>query len=529
MLKSAHTDTAYSVLKKILNGAPVFHLAAALLFCVIFNLHSYFFIPANDSVLAVSTMVFGFMQVFLFFLLIGLNRYVFSIALPILFLICSAATYYLFTFRIGISENIIAVTYETTIDEASHLMGAELFLWIAAHLALSMLMVYIYNKKRIFVLKGIKPFAFGMCAVLVMAALLLSFPSKKLTRSLVKRDLPLSIVVSNYRYFKSVQSLRQPREDISQIYEYRYPDQGLLVIVVLGESARADHFHINGYSRQTTPLLETLGVINFPHTVSVSSFTRNSVPCILSRATKDNPDAPHRETSLISVFKRKGFYTAWISNQRYTSERHDTPITMIAKEAEFSYFNNQLRADEVGFFRVDGELLPHLDRALALENRNKLVILHTIGSHWLYDAHYTRPFKKFVPTATNNNPALNSREQLINSYDNSILYTDYFISEIIKRVKGRNAIVVYVSDHGELLGEDKLYEHPNYPFRPELYCVPFIVYASPEYQRRNGARYAALRRNCARALSHENLFHSILDGAGISSPAIDKKKSVFSE
>ena len=528
MLKSAHRDTVYNILKIFPDDAPIFHLGTAFLFCVLFNLYSYFYSPVNDPVLAAATMVFGFVQVLLFLFVIGLNRYVFSIALPILFLICSIATYYLFTFRIGISENIVAVTYETTIDEASHLMGAELFLWIAAHLALSLLIVFFYNKKRAFGFKGIQSLAFGLCAVLVMTTLLLTFPSKKLTRSLVKRDLPLSIAVSNYRYYKSVRSLKQPREDISKKYDFQYTDQGLLVVVILGESARADHFHINGYRRQTTPLLETLDVVNFPNVVSISAFTRNSVPCMLTRATRDNLDVSRKETSLISVFKRNGFYTAWISNQRYTSERHDTPITMIAKEAEFSYFNNQLRADEGGYFRVDEELLPHLDRALATGNRNKLVILHTIGSHWLYDAHYTKAFKKFSPVATNNNPALNPRERLINSYDNSILYTDYFISEVIQRVKGRNALVVYVGDHGELLGEDNLYEHPNYPFRMELYHVPFIVFASPEYRRRNGVRYAALRSNTGRSLSHENLFHSILDGAGISSSAIDKNKSIFS-
>lgn len=528
MTKRIDKDSAGSGFQGMLHNTPILPLAAAFLFCVIFNLFTYRFSPTGDTVLAASTIAFGFAQAFLFFLVIGLNRYVFSIVLPLLFLICSIASYFIFTFSIGISENIIAVTFETTIDEAGHLMGAELFLWIAAHLAISLLVVYFFNKKRAFGFKGIRSIAFVLCAIMVMLVLPQAFPSKKLMRSLVKRDLPVSIAASIFRYVKSVQSLKQPREDISKKYAFNYHDQQLLLVLILGESARADHFHINGYRRQTTPTLETLDVVNFANAFSISAFTRNSVPCILTRATRDDLEISRRETSLISIFRSRGFYTAWLSNQRYTSERHDTPITLIAKEAEYNYFNNQLRADENRYFRVDEELLPRLDEVLALGYRNKLVVLHTIGSHWLYDAHYTQSFKRFTPTVTNNNPALNSRERLVNSYDNSILYTDYFIAQVMKRVRRLNSLVIYIGDHGELLGEDNLYEHPNYPFRPELYHVPFIIYASPEYRRRNGGRFTALQMNTGRLLSHENLFHSILDGAGISSKAIDKKKSVFS-
>lgn len=498
------------------------------LFCSLFNLHTYFFEPSSNPALAAGAIFTGLLLSGAYFLLLSLNRYVFMALVPLTFLVCSIGSYFVYTFEITITQNILGMVFDTNPEEAGALLGVDFYAWTAAHLAVSLAPAILFFRRGGPPLGSVKRAVSAMLALLVMAGLLIVVvPHRRLPREMTRRDLVFSAVHSLVGYRKSLRQFTAQKTDISK-NDFSYANRDLVVVLILGEGARADHFHINGYERRTSPNLERLGVVSFTGAMSSFSFTRKSVPCILTRATAKNYEISLRETGLISIFRRLGFYTAWISNQRHSHDNHDTPITVFAREADVVVFNNRLRADRYDQVRLDEELLKYMDDVLGLGYPDKLIVLHTIGSHWNYNAHYPSEFMKYYPIATNNNPYRNTAEEIVNSYDNTILYTDHFIARVIERVKGLNSLVVYVSDHGEFLGENGRFSHPPGSVSgKELFHIPLFVWASRRFARENPEKMAAVRRNSASPVSHDHVFHSLLDGAGIFSPIVEPGLSVF--
>lgn len=529
-MAAAMTEKIKTILKSFIPAnEPRYRVIAlvAAVFCALFNLHTYFFNPPENLFLTAGVILAGFLIISAFFLLVSLNRYVFMALVPLIFFICSIGSYFVYTFDISITQNILGLAFDTNAEEAGALLGLDFFLWLAAHLLVAIVLVVVFVRT----IKSRMPFK-RLCAALVVllviaGTLIATVPRKRIPRELTRRDLVYSTMHSLYGYTRTMRQFSAPKKDISK-GDFAYNNRDLVLVLIIGEGARADHFHINGYHRTTSPDMERLNVVSFREAMSSFSFTRKSVPCILTRAASKNYELSLQETGLISIFRRLGFYTAWISNQRHSHDNHDTPITVFAREADVVIFNNRLRADQYDYLRLDEELFRYMDQVLTLDYANKLIVLHTIGSHWNYNAHYSKDFMRFTPVARNNNPYKNSTEEIVNSYDNTILYTDHFIAGVIDRVKGLNSLVLYVSDHGEFLGENGRFSHPpGNVFIKELFHIPLFVWASPRYARENPLMIARLRHNSVKPVSHDHVFHSLLDGAGIVSPVIDRKLSVF--
>ena len=501
-------------------------IAVGALYSILFDLYTYIFNPPSNITLTALVVALDFIIAALFFFFVSLDKYLYSILVPAIFLVNASASYFVRTLKITISQNIMGIVLESNIEEAASLLGASFWCWMAVHLMISIAIASVIDKNRIQANTGT---ILGLSSVALIIALLLfsGLPNKSIPRQLVKRNLQASLMSSLYGYARSQYIHSIERIDISDS-GCTHNGQDLALILILGESARSDHFHINGYTRQTTPLMEKENVVSFTAAYSSFSFTRKSVPCIITRATADNYDLSLRETSFISAFRRVGFQTAWISNQREHHTKHDTTVSVFTREAGTTVFHNPMRADQGDAARFDEELLPYFSNFLGKGDRRLFVILHTIGSHWLYNAHYPPSFARFTPVATNKNPTKTDRQALVNSYDNTILYTDYFISSVIEEVRKLNSLVIYVSDHGEFLGENGRYLHvPNARFTPELFHIPLIIWASPEYRKRNPEKYQALINNKNRRVTHDNIFHSVLDGADIDTPLCDKRLSVF--
>lgn len=498
------------------------------LFCLLFNLHTYFFEPSSNPALAAGAIFTGFLFSGAYFLMLSLNRYVFLALVPLTFMVCSVGSYFVYTFEITITQNILGLVFDTNPEETGALLGVDFYAWTGVHMAVSLVPAVLFFRRGGLPPGSVKRAVSMLLVLLVMAVLLIvTVPHRRLPREMSRRDLVFSAVHSLVGYRKSLRQFAVPKTDISK-GDFRYTNHDLVVVLILGEGARADHFHINGYNRRTSPNLERLKVVSFTGAMSSFSFTRKSVPCILTRATAKNYELSLRETGLISIFRRLGFYTAWISNQRQSHDNHDTPITVFAREADAVVFNNRLRADSYDRVRLDEELLKYMDDVLDLGYPNKLIVLHTIGSHWNYNAHYPQEFMKYTPIARNSNPYRNSAEEIVNSYDNTILYTDHFIAQVMERVKGHNSLVVYVSDHGEFLGEKGRFSHPPGSVSgKELFHIPLFVWASQRFSRENPEKMAAVRRNSAKPISHDHVFHSLLDGAGIVSPIVEPGLSLF--
>lgn len=293
-----------------------------------------------------------------------------------------------------------------------------------------------------------------------------------------------------------------------------------VVVMVIGESSRYDRWSLNGYMRDTTPLLKNeTNLVSLSNLVTAVSATRLSVPVLVSRKPAiQSLKAGFTEKSFLSAFKEAGFKTYWISNQMSFGQ-FDTPVSVFAKEADVTHFLN------LGGFSsnasYDEVLLEPLRVAINDPSQKKLIVLHTLGNHWNYSHRHPREYDKWQPSLYDvSRPVhtdLRIKEQLNNSYDNSVLYTDWFLSQVIGELKSSKQMtsMMYVADHGQTLydGSCKLAFHGHntqYEFH-----VPALVWYSDLYRATHPGKINELLKNKRAKLSTENVFHSLVDMADI--------------
>jgi glucan phosphoethanolaminetransferase (alkaline phosphatase superfamily) len=310
-------------------------------------------------------------------------------------------------------------------------------------------------------------------------------------------------------------------------------DAPQLVVMVLGESSRADRWSLNGYARRTNPLLEQeSNLVSLSDMITPVAATRLSVPVIMSRKPATDSLRPgFSETSFISAYREAGFKTFWLSNQMSFGE-FDTPVSVFANEADVRQFlnlggfTNKSNADDV--------LLAPLRNAMRDPASRKLIVLHTLGNHWNYSHRHPREFDRWQPSLFGvEKPAytnLKLKTEINNSYDNSILYTDWFLSQVIRELKGgpKRSAMMYVADHGQTLydGSCKLAFHGhNTQFE---FHVPALVWYSDDYRDAYPGKVTQLWRHKNARLATENIFHSLLDLANIRYGTEQLDRSIFS-
>ncbi|MBO5706221.1 MAG: phosphoethanolamine transferase [Bacteroidaceae bacterium] len=287
-----------------------------------------------------------------------------------------------------------------------------------------------------------------------------------------------------------------------------------VVLLVIGETSRAANWQLNGYERETTPLLmHTPNLAVFTDCMSQSNTTHKSIPILLSPATADNYDVLYHSKGLLAAFNEAGFHTAFISN-----------------EPRNNSFNDHLgeQAQEVMFLRdkmdgtpMDSLLLPEIQKVLEQNMSNLLLVVHTYGSHSTYSDRYERYQAHFTPDivlkATKDN-----RDILINAYDNTIRYTDRLLHNIIMllQTQGRQAAMLYASDHGEDIYDDSrnLYLHASpWPSYYQLH-VPFLVWTNDLYRQTHAERVELLESRTAEPIQTDCIFPTMLGLGGVSTP-----------
>lgn len=493
-------------------------MAASLAHTWAFNRESIIWFVKGDLAQALAL---GALQTVMFWglsLTLSLQAWAMGLLFPLLAIVSSGVSYFLSTFRIQVfGPNTVALAFETNPEEAAGFLGLEFLIRIGITFALALLVAFLNGKVW-------GNFSRLKRSGLIACCLVASAMPHLLTK--LPMGLPFEALAHTASYLAERQRLHgilENRLDLS-LLPAEAQDQEMLVVLILGESARPDHFQINGYPRSTTPKSLELGLVSFGDVTSCGTTTRTAVPCMLTRATLREPGLALRETSLVSVFKAAGFNTAWISNQSFLGKAN-TVVSAIAKESHTVYFNHP-QADNVLMSFTDQELLEPLEQVLEKSPPRALIVLHTVGSHWLYDHHYPDEFRMFKPVCTRRSPASCSLEEIRNAYDNSILFTDHFISQVIERVRHLRALVWYVSDHGESLGEEGRWGHGQAEEIPEQRKVPMLVWASPRYLEAHGKRWENLLARRGIPASHDNLFHSLIDCAGISSQVLDRNLSL---
>ncbi|MCG2584844.1 phosphoethanolamine transferase [Massilia sp. TS11] len=300
-------------------------------------------------------------------------------------------------------------------------------------------------------------------------------------------------------------------------------DAPQVVLLVIGESSRYDRWSLNGYSRDTNPLLrQESNLVSFPDLITPVSATRLSVPVIISRkpAHQSLKDG-FSEKSVLTAYKEAGFKTFWLSNQ-ISFGQFDTPVSVFAREADVVQFLNLGGFTNASNF--DSVLFEPLRIALKDPAPKKLVVLHTLGNHWNYSHRYPKEFDKWQPSLYGvDKPVYTDtkiKPQLNNSYDNSIRYTDWFLSQVIGQLKSApvSSVLLFVADHGQTLYDNSCNlafhgHNTQYEFH-----IPGFVWYSDAYQSRYPDKIEQLQRHQKARLATENVFHTLLDLADIRYP-----------
>lgn len=297
-------------------------------------------------------------------------------------------------------------------------------------------------------------------------------------------------------------------------------------VLVIGETARAMDFGLNGYARQTTPRLAAReGVISFTKAYSQSNTTHKSVPMLLSEVSaEDFGDIIHQK-SLITAFKEAGFSTLFLSCQKHNRSY----IEFFAHEADECVYLH----DDSGFGKLsDFDCIPLLQKALEKAPQKLLVVIHAYGSHFNYRERYEKEDALFQPDLPSEARPENV-SSLLNAYDNTIVMTDRLLDEVISALEGTGAIagMLYVSDHGENVYDDyrqKFLHASPIPSWYEMH-VPFIVWLSKGYDESFPEALDALTSHREAVVqTSESVFHTMLDLAGVRASLIDTTLSVAS-
>ncbi len=317
------------------------------------------------------------------------------------------------------------------------------------------------------------------------------------------------------------------------------PRSGLppLFVLVIGETARADRFALNGYPRATNPELARHDVLSFADVTSCGTSTAASLPCMFSHLGRERFESRERDSeNLLDVVQRAGLAVLWLDNQAGCKGLCARVRNAFAHEAAPGAPPLPAALCD-GAECLDAALLHGLAarlQALPAEQRARgvLLVLHQMGSHGpAYFKRSPAAAKPFLPECTTSVLQQCTQDSLRNAYDNSIAYTDHVLAALIDWLKQQSAsyasAMFYVSDHGESLGENNLYLHGlPYAFAPrEQTHVPWLSWMSPGAQSSLALNWECLRARRAEPLSHDHLFHSVLGALQIQAseyrPALD--------
>lgn len=433
------------------------------------------------------------------------------ILLILLYIISAISTYFTYFYNIEIDQNMVAAFFESNYQEITGVLSLKMLAFVLLAILLAFLTKKLSNKFNYKTSNTLR--IKFICSVFVLSALI--GDSEGITNFL-----PYNLIRYSSDYFGEKFIFKTKRIAIEENYNVEIDSNAkdLNIILIIGESARSDHFSLNNYQRETNPLLKKeQNLIFYPNTEACFPLTRVALPCMLTRATKNDRSKSLTEKSFISIFKKAGFNSLWVGTQGSRSVI-DGPYIDLAKEAD----KLLLPGAEADFSNGHDEILIKYAENYLQQNKDKanLLILHTLGSHFHYEDRYPKKFQKFKPICFKKEFFSDmrhcSKEEIINSYDNSILYTDYIISKVIDLVKDKNAIVIYTSDHGESLGENNRYLHGAFGVKEQM-STEMIFWLSDKYIKNFPSNYLHLLTKKNDKISHDYLFYTMLGCGGVKS------------
>lgn len=314
------------------------------------------------------------------------------------------------------------------------------------------------------------------------------------------------------------------------------PDASLsarqIYVLVIGEASRRDHWQLNGYKRADNPhLAREPGLVSFGNAITPWPFTLASVPVIMTRKAASNNSQILTEPSIIGLFNEAGFRSYYLSNQAHAGAGSE--IEQISQEADKQIWLNASANNVFGESSYDGVLLKPLARILAQPEHKQFIVLHLMGSHDSYTRRYPPAFDHFHGPphrqSAGGAPLTAEVRHLRNTYDNTILYTDDVLSQVLDMLQKTGAVagVFYISDHGESLLDGSCTQRGHGGTAEEQFETSAFAWLSNRYQQRFPQALGILRAHAEAPISTRNVFSSLADLAHITYTGEDPTRSVF--
>ncbi len=450
----------------------------------------------------------------------------------------SATNYLMFNLGIVIDANMIRNALETNTREATDLITFSAIIWIAFSGILPAILIglikidYLPWKKEL--KTRLMTFAGCLCTVALIAACFYKEYAVfgRNNKPLLKLINTTNYLAATFRYYHLAILSNEPFQTIDDQAKLRpYSDAGHTVFVlIVGETARASNFSLNGYGMNTNPELSKENVLSFKHAYSCGTATNISLPCMFSDVTRQRQskynDLRNRE-NLVDLAQRAGYEVLWLENDdgsKGVSKRVPTENLYRSKNAK--YCDEESCYDEI---LVDG-----LEDRLKNLKKDALIVMHMIGSHGpTYYKRYPDTFKKFSPTCDTADLQKCSQEEITNSYNNTIAYTDHVVASAIRTLKKFPELesgLMYVSDHGESLGENGIYLHGMpYSIAPENQKhIPMVLWMSDRMKKQDHLNFSCIAKKAENdTVSHDNLFSTLLALLEIESKTYDNSLDLF--
>ena len=453
-----------------------------------------------------------------------------------LFFLSTMAAYMMDSFGIAIDEVMLLNVVKTDAKESLDLMTWRLGGYLLLLFVLPSILIFFtqinYKGARDQIVSRFK--AIGLSLVVILLAIV---PMGKFYASFFREQKPIRYYTNPTYYLYSMGKfgssfIKNPKKQLEalgrdSIVPVNDPDRELIILVV-GETARRDHFSLNGYTKETNPLLKKENVVSFTNVTSCGTSTAVSVPCMFShfgRKSFDVDTGLATENLLDVLTHTKEINVLWRDNN---SDSKGVASRVKYEDYKTSATNTICDPECRDIGMLVG-LQEHIDK---VKEKDILIVLHQMGNHGpAYYKRYPKEFEVFKPVCETNELSKCTNEEISNAYDNAILYTDFFLSKVVELLKTNshkfNTAMLYISDHGESLGENGVYLHSMpYMIAPKAQIeVPMVMWFGGHMARETN--YPALYKILNEPFSHDNIFHTILGMMEIESSVYDPKMDIL--
>lgn len=466
-----------------------------------------------------------------------LNRWTAKPVLTVLLVVTALAVYYMDQYTVFLDPDMIRSVLHTDAKESRELLTQGLLLSLLVYALVPGTMVWWVRLHRHTWTQTLLRRSLAMVVSLLVTAGAILFSFQDIS-TLMRNHREIRHLITPGNYLASLArvmlsdtgevGLPRLTVGVDATATPRSAGKPRVLVVVVGETVRAANWGLNGYTRQTTPQLSRLDVVNFSDVTACGSSTEVSLPCMFSSHGRRNYDKQwiKRSESLLHVLDRAGIATRWRDNQ--------SGCKGVCAGLPFeSYLDAMLPEYCDGTRCMDEVLLHGLAQDLERSSGDQVIVLHQLGNHGpSYFSRYPARFGQYSPACQTPQLGDCSREQIVNAYDNAILYTDHFLAQTIRLLQAQTSLdtaMIYVSDHGESLGENNLYLHGvPYPIAPDAQLkVPMTVWFSPGFADSRGIDTRCLQQRAHAPASHDNLFSSVLGLMQVRTRDYDPAQDLF--